>query len=123
LSFIEPLQVKNKTPFTHAGKVMENKIYFAEETTDSFFKRTNPIKQTNFDVIFIDADHSYEGARKDYDNALKHINDGGLIIFHDINSAACPGIQRLWKEAKADHKSSWEFVHSNTCGIGVIQVK
>lgn len=97
----------------------EIKKEFINSTTDTFFT----ITQGRFDVIFIDADHSYEGARKDYDNSLKHINKGGIIIFHDINSDACPGIKRLWSEAKKDHSTYKEFIHSKTCGIGVIQVK
>jgi predicted O-methyltransferase YrrM len=82
----------------HAGLPMENKIYFSEENTDSFFLRlSKQLSKPYFDVIFIDADHSYEGVRKDFVNAQKHINEGGLIIFHDIASQACPGIMRILK--------------------------
>lgn len=38
----------------------------------------NPIR-----VLLIDADHSYEGVRKDYERWLPHVTPGGLIIFHD----------------------------------------
>ncbi len=110
LSFIE-----------NAKHLVNNQIGFVNSTTDDYFKSID--SNLKYDVIFIDADHSYEGAKKDYDNALKHIEPNGLIIFHDINSDACPGIQGLWKEAKADHKGNWELVASKTCGIGVIQVK
>lgn len=109
--------IENVRPFM--GK--DCNIQFYKDTTDEYFKQLS--KTAKFDVIFIDADHSYEGAKKDYDNSLKHLSKEGLIIFHDINSEACPGIQRLWKEAKKEHKSNWELIHSNTCGIGVIQVK
>lgn len=101
--------------------IVTQNVLFHNSTTDEFFKWI--AEDIKFDAIFIDADHSYEGARKDYNNSLKHIEKGGLIIFHDINSEACPGIRQLWKEVKADHKNSWEFIDSNTCGIGVVQVK
>jgi predicted O-methyltransferase YrrM len=102
---------------------MENKIYFSEENTDSFFLRlSKQLSKPYFDVIFIDADHSYEGVRKDFVNAQKHINEGGLIIFHDIASQACPGIMRIWSEIKAQSPDRCiEFIHSNTCGIGVVK--
>ena len=37
------------------------------------------------DLIFIDADHSYEGAKKDLKNALEILSDDGLIIMHDTD--------------------------------------
>lgn len=95
-------------------------IMFINSTTDAYFNHlVGKVPHETFDTIFIDADHSYQGARKDYDNALKHINKGGLIIFHDINSNACPGIKQLWSEVKKDHKQCIEFIASTTCGIGV----
>lgn len=92
-------------------------INFINATTDKFFDIAN--KAYKFDGIFIDADHSYEAARNDYFNALEHINKDGIIIFHDINSDACPGIKKLWQEVKQG-KTFYEFIASKTCGIGVI---
>lgn len=92
-------------------------LRFSNNKTDDYFKMC----QDDFDCIFIDADHSYEGAKRDYENSLKHISKGGLIIFHDINSAACPGIMKLWQEVKQG-KTNWEFIASSTCGIGVIKL-
>jgi len=93
---------------------------FINSTTDAFFEALEA--DSMFDVIFIDADHSYEGARKDFVNAQKHLNDGGLIIFHDINSKACQGIINLWNEIKSQVPSMCvEFVSSETCGIGVVR--
>ena len=36
-----------------------------------------------FDMIYIDADHSYEGVLKDLKNAYKKIKNGGYIMGHD----------------------------------------
>lgn len=38
---------------------------------------------TDFDLVFIDADHSQESASRHYLIALFHIRDGGTICFHD----------------------------------------
>jgi len=37
----------------------------------------------NFDFVFIDGDHSYEGVKKDYLNISKYLNDGAHVLFHD----------------------------------------
>lgn len=92
---------------------------FYNEKTDDLFEDYNV---HSYDVIFIDADHSYEGVKKDFINSQKHINEGGLIIFHDIASKACPGIMKIWSEIKQqDPERCIEFIHSDTCGIGVLK--
>lgn len=50
-------------------------------TTDEFFKNN---KET-FDIIFIDADHSYESVKKDLENALLILNKHGIILLHDTD--------------------------------------
>mgnify|MGYP000058903745 CR=1 FL=1 len=48
-------------------------------TSDDFFKAND----VNFDVVFIDGDHSYRQSKKDVENALKHLTEGGVIVMHD----------------------------------------
>lgn len=38
----------------------------------------------NYDVIFIDGDHSYEGVKQDYELYKEFLAPGGIIAFHDI---------------------------------------
>jgi len=75
--------------------------------------------EETFDAIFIDGDHSYAGVKRDYDNALRLMNENGIMIFHDINSSGCPGVVQLWQEIK--NENCIEFIHSNTCGIGIFK--
>jgi predicted O-methyltransferase YrrM len=49
------------------------------QTTDKFFAADN----TQFDIIFIDADHSYVGAKRDFDSSLSRLKQGGIILIHD----------------------------------------
>ena len=36
-------------------------------------------------MAFIDADHCYESALKDFENVYARLNDGGVIIMHDTD--------------------------------------
>lgn len=51
-------------------------------TSDALFASN---KYIGFDLIFIDGDHTYIQSKKDLENALKCLNEGGLILMHDTN--------------------------------------
>jgi predicted O-methyltransferase YrrM len=40
-------------------------------------------KNEKYDIVYIDADHSYEGVKNDINNYYKFVKNGGFIIFHD----------------------------------------
>jgi len=57
-------------------------------TTDVFFNDLTSLyisANENVDMIFIDADHSFKSAKKDFDNSLKILNEGGVILLHDTD--------------------------------------
>lgn len=72
-----------------------------------------------YDAIFIDGDHGYQGVKGDFEKSIKNINEDGIIIFHDIVSIGAPGVVQFWNEIKDQYKSK-EFIHGNTCGMGII---
>jgi predicted O-methyltransferase YrrM len=90
-------------------------VRFYHQNSGDFFQHC----EHKYDVAFIDGDHSYVGVRTDYLDALRHVNPGGIMIFHDVNSQAAPGVAHFWGEVKTKHRHQ-EFIHSDTCGIGVI---
>lgn len=47
--------------------------------SDDFFKKN----KEKYDLIFIDGDHSHEQSEKDFQNALNHLTEKGLIVMHD----------------------------------------
>lgn len=49
-------------------------------TSDEFFKTDQ-----KFDFIYIDGDHRYTQAKKDIENALQHLNKGGIICGDDLD--------------------------------------
>lgn len=48
------------------------------------------------DLLFVDGDHSYEGARNDLENWLPKVREGGYVVCHDYSWAK--GVQRAVKE-------------------------
>ena len=52
-----------------------------------------------FDMILIDADHSYEGVKRDYAAYKNKLKDGGILVFHDFNDSMWDGIAQACNEA------------------------
>lgn len=72
------VNVNNKT-CVDVIKVSESLPSFLG-TSDDFFAQSDK----TFDLIYIDGDHQSDQVRKDLVNSLKSLNEGGLIIMHDI---------------------------------------
>jgi len=83
------------------------------------------IAGAKFDVIMIDADHSYEGVKRDFELYKELISDDGIIILHDvIKNKFDPSIQvdELWNEIKQDYKTV-EIVNKvgrGNMGLGIV---
>lgn len=78
-----------------------------------------------FDIIFIDADHSYKGVKKDTLNYIPFLKKKRFIIFHDSNDKHTE-VGKWLKEVKKDKilnlKNVANFVQNkNRLGIGVYQ--
>lgn len=69
------------------------------------------------DFLYIDADHSYEGVKKDFENYHPFVRSGGIIGFHDVNY---PPVKRLWDEINIPHKS--KVHHNYGLGTGIIHL-
>ena len=53
------------------------------------------------DFVFIDGDHSYNGAKNDFNKIKEIISLGGIVAFHDAVSPHFPGVVRVIGEALA----------------------
>jgi predicted O-methyltransferase YrrM len=70
------------------------------------------------DLLFIDGDHSYEGALRDYQNYSPLVKKGGLIAFHDIVNShhhrilGCT-VYKAWEQIKVNHEWWDEIITDN----------
>jgi len=69
------------------------------------------------DFLFIDADHSYEGVKADFENYHGLVRPGGIIGFHDVNH---PPVRQLWDEINISHQS--KIHHNHGLGTGIIKL-
>ena len=74
------------------------------------------------DLYFIDADHSYEAVKSDFNNYKGKCT---YMAFHDIlGLRSCEGAKVFWDELKSQYEY-WEFICPDiniASGIGVIKI-
>ena len=86
---------KNTAPFR---QVIHPVRGFSTDVTDKIKSETNRI-----DLLFIDGDHSYEGAKADWVAYKEFLAPGSTVVFHDIGWAT--GVQKVVEEVKPFFKS------------------
>lgn len=52
-------------------------------------------QDSSFDIILIDADHSYDGVKRDFELYHKKVKSDGYIIFHDYGDSMWTGIKEF----------------------------
>jgi predicted O-methyltransferase YrrM len=72
--------------------------------------------ESHLDFVFIDGDHSYEGARKDHNKWGAKVRRGGFIIHHDMGngrplSSQWESLAKLMSEIKRVQQDVLELVH------------
>ncbi len=87
---------------------------------ETFQKVKKILRGGQLDFLHIDADHSYEGVKKDFELYSNLVREGGIIALHDVHSIE--GVKKFWNEIKGNYKS--EEILSNkknqSPGIGII---
>ena len=82
---------------------------------------------SQLDLLFIDADHSYEAVKQDFDMYSELVRPGGMVAFHDIAvqlDKRDSEVDRFWGEVKErfPHQEFIEDVNQGWAGIGILRV-
>ena len=123
-------QVFNSIPIKKVNKIGVDPVMGGTHrmTSDDFFKAN----KKQFDVIFIDGLHHYKQVQKDLINSLNVLNQGGLILIHDMLPQN-PGQEKVpqsqaswtgdvWKLAEELLESKIDFVIANIDhGVGIVK--
>lgn len=99
---------------------LENFIEILCMTTEQFVSHYT---SREFEYIYIDGDHSYEGVKKDFNLLWDHLKEGGYMVFHDVlveketDWGKC-GVKKFWEELK---KTRGFLTIPFEAGLGIIQ--
>jgi predicted O-methyltransferase YrrM len=76
------------------------------------------LKGELLDYLFVDADHTYAGVRRDFEMYAPLVRGGGVVVFHDIVTHK-PGtgceVEKFWNEIKQGYRHL-EFVEGPNSG-------
>jgi hypothetical protein len=75
------IELSNKVGIDTWVQINDDRII--STTTDQYFDSIRDVRK--FDLVFIDADHEKNQVFKDFTNAFECLNEGGIILMHDIN--------------------------------------
>ena len=89
---------------------------------ETFEKAKNFLEEGKmYDILFIDGDHTYEGAKKDFVQYSRLVKPGGIVIFHDtVNTNE--GVNRVWAEIDWPEKFNFDWgtvANSLVVGLGI----
>lgn len=90
----------------------------SSKTVPEFFRNHPPA-----DLITVDADHTYIGAKRDLDICFANLAPGGMLIFDDIYHPQFPELAGLWNEYKASLAGSYIFIEDPTATGTAIAIR
>jgi len=78
-----------------------------------------------FDLVFIDGDHSYAGAKLDFEDYRDRVRPGGLLAMHDIAPHSTDKlcfVHDFWRDEVVPNYETEEFIESpaDWGGIGIV---
>lgn len=112
---------KQSTAQKHFSVLGVEKYISCYITTSEKFAKKFPNRK--YEYIFIDADHSYQGVKSDYQRFWTRLAARGYISFHDIFLQGLSngdefGVWKFWQELKSSHKFTFKTFDN---AIGFVQ--
>lgn len=123
---------RNLEFYTSFNTNKETKISLIKANSQSQSTRDKLLElldDQEIDFLFIDADHQYDGVKKDFELYEPLVREGGVIAFHDIlGENEVIGVGKLWQEVEPKYESETiisedrkPLSDATTGGIGLIK--
>jgi cephalosporin hydroxylase len=93
---------------------------------DVFNRLERSLQGRAIDYLFIDADHSYEGVRRDFEMYRRLLAEGAMVVFHDIaldrGRLQSHQVSTYWNEIKTGyaHREYIADPEQDKFGLGVL---
>jgi len=106
-----------------AGKSQKLHLLQGDSHSDAMFQRVvSVLSGRAIDFLFIDADHTYEGVKRDFQLYSPLVAKGGLVGFHDIAPTAPSeeyGVRQLWNELSPSFRRQEIIADPKQQGYGI----
>lgn len=99
-------------------------------TSDEFFAQN----EEKFDLVFVDGLHHADQVLRDIENALEFLNEGGVVVCHDMlptmeivqrvpreNAVWTGDCWKAWAKLRGTRKDLSMYIVESDWGVGVIQ--
>jgi predicted O-methyltransferase YrrM len=103
---------KNCKEFIDSGKLK----YVKGKTLDVI----DNFENESFDIILIDADHSYDGVYGDINTYLPKLKKDGHLIFHDYGCGMWTGVKQACDQAVSENKIEFLSQHNR---VAIFKIK
>lgn len=95
----------------------------ADSQSPSTVERVRALTKGQVDFLFIDADHSYESVKRDFELWRPLVRSGGMIAFHDVKPDYPEGTPVLWAELRERYETEERIAAEEpSYGIGLLHV-
>jgi predicted O-methyltransferase YrrM len=110
----------------------QNTILIVGDSTQESIKEKVEFLGYKYNLMLIDGNHDFEYVTKDFEYYYQFLSNDGLLIFHDIDNDAVPGVRKFTEKNLilntkftqcANFIDSSNYLNKNTfgsqCGIGI----
>ena len=110
----------------------QNTVLIVGDSTQDTIKEKVEALGYQYNLMLIDGNHDYEYVTKDFEYYYRFLSDDGLLIFHDIDNDAVPGVRKFVTTnpiLNTNFTQSANFIDNNNylnkntfgsqCGIGI----